>query len=99
MIAEAIDTAYSIGWAIAAWIAVAAAVVTIVLLAAAVTGVWVWRGVWRAVRRAYTAAWRAESTPCGSEAAEIAPGPAERRTARSVPSWAHTETYNRKEAA
>ncbi|MFJ7095896.1 hypothetical protein ACIQWL_37595 [Streptomyces mirabilis] len=45
MIAEAIDTAYTIGWAIVAWIVIIAAAVTAALVAV-VLGI---AGVWRAV--------------------------------------------------
>jgi hypothetical protein len=51
VIAEAIDTAYTIGAAILAWIAVAAAAATVVLFAGVLTGAWAWRAVRRRATR------------------------------------------------
>lgn len=95
MIAEAIDVALRIGWALFAWIAVFAFVGTVVLLSGLACGTW-------AVKRA----WRALSGPCGaSDAPEVAPdvhdapealsARTEPRAAPHSPSWAHTD----KEAA
>lgn len=47
MIAEAIDAAITLGWALAAWIVVLAAAAAVVLLAGTVVGVWAVRGAWR----------------------------------------------------
>jgi hypothetical protein len=99
VIAEAIDTAWTLGRALLAWIAVAATVVTIVLLAAAVTGVWAWqtaRHACRAAWRRLTASRRAEQVP---RVVQIPARPVQRRSQRPAPSWAHTEPHNREEAA
>lgn len=50
LIAEALDTLITLGWAVLAWIAVLATVGTIILAAAALTGAWAWRAAWRAAR-------------------------------------------------
>jgi phage-related minor tail protein len=51
VIAEALDTLMALGTAVLAWLAVVAAVLTIVLLAAAALGWWAIRGLWRAARK------------------------------------------------
>jgi len=51
LIAEAVDTLITLGWALLAWLAVAAAVASIILLAAIALGWWAIRGLWRAARR------------------------------------------------
>lgn len=43
MIHDAIDTAITLGWALIAWIAVAAAVGTVVLFTGLALGTWAWR--------------------------------------------------------
>jgi hypothetical protein len=43
VIVEAIDTAYTIGAAILAWIAVLAAAATVVLFTGVLVGAWAWR--------------------------------------------------------
>jgi hypothetical protein len=54
VIAEAIDTAITLGWALFAWVAVLAAVASIVLLAGTAAGMWAGRLLWRtAVRPAW----------------------------------------------
>ncbi|CAM5591063.1 hypothetical protein [Streptomyces purpurascens] len=54
MIADAIDTVITLGWALLAWVAVLAAVASIVLLAGTAVGAWAVRGLWRnAVRPAW----------------------------------------------
>lgn len=45
MIAEAIDTAYTIGWAIVAWIVIGAAAATAVLVTVVLGIHWVWRAI------------------------------------------------------
>lgn len=47
MIAEALDTAITLGLALLAWIVVFAAVGTIVVLTAIATGAWAVRALWR----------------------------------------------------
>ncbi|MFE6408188.1 hypothetical protein ACFVOR_14780 [Streptomyces sp. NPDC057837] len=54
MIADAIGTVITLGWALAAWIAVLAAVASIVLLSGTAAGMWAGRLLWRtAVRPAW----------------------------------------------
>ncbi|MFE9776371.1 hypothetical protein ACFYOV_32890 [Streptomyces sp. NPDC005931] len=48
MIAEAIDTVITLGWALLAWVAVLAALGAIVILSALATGAWAVRRLWRA---------------------------------------------------
>lgn len=47
MIAEALDTLITLGWAALAWLTVLAAVVSVVLLAGTAVGAWAVRGLWR----------------------------------------------------
>ena len=47
MIAEAIDTALTLGWALAGWVIFLATVAAILTLAAIVTGVYGVRALWR----------------------------------------------------
>lgn len=49
MIAEAIDTLITLGWAFAGWLIFFATVASILTLAAIATGAWAARGAWRAV--------------------------------------------------
>lgn len=100
MIAEAIDTGLTLGWALAAWIvglALAAALALHTVLAI----VW-WAG--RATVRAVKGARKALSAPLGDEqpASDSSPAiAAERRSEprpRPVPSWAHTD-HHHEEAA
>lgn len=52
MIGEAVDTVITLGWALLAWIAVLAAVASVVLLAGTAVGAWAVRGLWRTSRTA-----------------------------------------------
>jgi hypothetical protein len=92
VIAEAIDTAVTLGWALLAWLAVLAAVATIVVLAVAAGGVW-------AVR----AAWRASAGPWGAcgrfRARFLAAHRARRPQRRTGPRWARTDHHHYEEAA
>lgn len=47
LIADAIDTIVILGWTFAGWLAVFAAVGTILILTTAATGAWAVRAVWR----------------------------------------------------
>lgn len=102
MIAEAIDTAYTIGWAIVAWIILTAAAGTLALYTLAVTA-WtvcrlIWRAghaAWRAIRRRHTPASPPHTVPCDSSDANT---PQKATQARSVPSWAR-EPHDHQEAA
>lgn len=100
MIADAIDTLIALGWALLAWIAVAAFVGTVVLLGGTAVGAWAVRGLWRTLggQRARAGGCapvsRPEPVSCGSRAAETPPSPSSARL-RRTPSWAVTD----KEAA
>lgn len=103
VIAEAIDTGTRIGWAIVAWIAVGAAVLTVVLFTVVLTGAWAMRGAWRAARGVWTGralrkpqapVSRPQALPCDSRDAGTPRGPAQ-GPSRPAPSWAHAD----KEAA
>lgn len=88
MIAEAIDTAITLGWALAVWIVFLATVAAILALAAIATGAW---GV-RALRRAVKAPLAAERTRQAPESTRAA-------KRRPTPSWAHTQPLDHEEAA
>ncbi|MFF8482365.1 hypothetical protein [Streptomyces antibioticus] len=49
MIGAALDTALTLGWWLAGWVMVLAAVLTIVLVAGGAVVAWAVRGVWRGV--------------------------------------------------
>lgn len=51
MIAEALDTLTTLGWALLGWITVLAAIGTIIILTTAATGVWAIGAARRAFRR------------------------------------------------
>lgn len=88
VIAEAIDTALTLGWALAVWIVLLAAVAGAALYAVVVTVACACRAVWRGVAAALAALQR----PSGPESL---PEPHEPPHARTAPSWARTD----KEAA
>jgi hypothetical protein len=55
LIADAIDTLITLGWAALAWITVLAFAATVVLLSGTAVGAWAVRGLWRtAVRPAWS---------------------------------------------
>lgn len=91
MIAEALGTLVTLGWALAAWI-VLLALVAAVVLHAMVAVVW-W--LCRTVRRACRGAWRGrvapQGVPDGSRVAEPAPVPPQSSTRPSAPTWARTD--------
>ncbi|MFJ2000290.1 hypothetical protein [Streptomyces chartreusis] len=96
--AELIDTVLTVGWALAAWIVLTA-------LAAALALHTVFAVVWWAGRAASRAcAWLYARLPA-SRAPQALPegqaphGPSRARTARPVPSWAHTQPHTHEEAA
>lgn len=88
MIAEAIDAAVTVGWALLAWIvafAVAATVAGFTLVAVPVVA---WKAVTRGVAAGLAAVQR-------SRVPELGPGPkepADARRAAHVPAWARTDT-------
>jgi hypothetical protein len=81
VIAEAIDTGTRIGWAIVAWIAVGAAVLTVCLFTVVLTGAWAVRGAWRAVRRDRTRSLPASQPPKAPDFTPTAAKP-------TAPAWA-----------
>lgn len=91
MIAEAIDTVITLGWALAAWLTVFATVGTIILLGAATTGAWAWRTAWRAFSGAWRRATGANTAPDVPEAVATLPEPADGHTEPHRPAWAHTD--------
>lgn len=85
MIAEAIDAAYTLGWALFAWIVVGAVALTAVVYA---VGGLLWlagRWAWKTARRAHAAASRTNTPPHDSRVAEDAPKSADARTGLSRP--------------
>ena len=91
MIADAIDTATRIGWAIAAWIVLTSAAATLALHTVVVAVAWPPRTAWKAV----TGALAASRALRALRAHPHHYRPAQRHTA---PSWARTD-HNRQEAA
>lgn len=95
MIAEAIDTVFTLGWALIVWIVLLAIVAGLILYAVTVT-VWATvRGVWRsrASLCARLAAVQEQHAPQEPRDAHAASQP------RRVPSWAHTQPIDCEEAA
>lgn len=91
MIAEAVDAAIAVGWALLAWIVLTAVFATaalytlVVAVACAVL----------AVRRGVVAVLSLVQHSSGSEVVREAPGPADARPAlpvRATPTWARTDT-------
>lgn len=104
MIADAIDAAISVGWALLAWIVLTAVVATAALYAVAVS-VWaVGRFIWLTLSAAWAAAasFRTHSRRCGASRGDGGGFPlpaleraADRRSgprAHTAPSWARTDT-------
>lgn len=92
MIAEAIDTVITLGWALLAWIVLCALFATAALYTLTVTAAWIVAGLWRAGRA--VAALRTHQAPAGapnspsavSRDAEDATEPANRHL-RPRPTW------------
>ncbi|HWM95539.1 MAG TPA: hypothetical protein VNO54_00640 [Streptosporangiaceae bacterium] len=91
MIAEAIDTAYTIGWAIVAWITLTAAFATLALYTVVVAVAFACEALWRGVTAAVAAVQR-----LGAPA--LPPEPQKPPQARAAPSWAR-EAHDHQEAA
>lgn len=87
MIAEAIDTAITLGWALLAWVAVLAAVASIILLAGTAAGLWAGQLLWRRVVRP---AWARGPVRAWLFA---------RSRARRRPPWVHSQPVDYEEAA
>lgn len=86
MIAEAIDTLFTLGWALLVWIVLLAAVASLALWTVIVTVACACRAVWRGVAAALAAVQRAH-------APELLPEPHKPPQAhtRPTPAWAHTD--------
>ncbi|CAM5265301.1 putative protein OS=Streptomyces fumanus OX=67302 GN=GCM10018772_05030 PE=4 SV=1 [Streptomyces fumanus] len=95
MIAEALDTLWTLLLAGGAWLLGLALAATAALYACAVAVAVACRWAWRALRAAWKALRRAHTAPRDSRDATHAPEPADARTAPRVPTWAQTD----KEAA
>lgn len=85
MIHEAIDTAISLGWALAVWVLLLAATATAALYTVVVTAALAWLAVTRGVAAGLAAVQR-------SGVPELDPGAQEAADARTAPSWARTDT-------
>jgi hypothetical protein len=93
VIAEAIDTLRTLGWAIAVWIVLTAGAATLALYAVTVI-VWALLRPLRALRprRAVCAPAGGPHSPIGdSRDHPEPPRPAQRRTSRPAPTWARTD--------
>jgi hypothetical protein len=84
VIAEAVDTVLTLGWAFLVWIVLLAATVTLALWTVLVTVAWACRALWRGVAAcvALVQAFRVPEPPQVSPVAPQAP---------SRPSWARTD--------
>lgn len=91
MIGEAIDTLFTLGWALAVWLVLLATVATVVLYTLAVTAAWACRAVRRGVAAVVALAQHIE-TPAPLPAPHKPP---HARLARTRPTWAQPD----KEAA
>lgn len=89
MIGDAIDTAVTLGWALAAWIAVLALAAGLALHTIIAVVWWAGRTAWTLIRRAYryAAISGAHSPPGDSRDATAPHSPADARL-RPPPSWA-----------
>jgi len=84
---ETVDAIRSLGWALAVWVVLLAAVASLALWTVLVTVAWACRAVWRGVAAALALVQR-------SQAPEPLPEPhkpAQTRVARSRPSWAQPD--------
>jgi len=91
VIGEAIDTAYTIGWALLAWVVLTAAFATLALYAAVVAVAFACEVLWRGAAAAVAAVQR-----LGAPA--LPPEPQKPPRARAVPSWVREE-HDQEEAA
>jgi len=105
VIAEGIDTAVTLGWALAAWIVLVSLTAALALHTALVAVWWAGRAVWRAVRalwprRGVLRGLGAPEGPSrGSRAVGGVPEASQSRSRRRAPSWAHTQPLDHEEAA
>lgn len=87
MIAEAIDTAFTLGWALAVWIVLLAAVASLAVWTVVVTVACVCRAVWRGAAAALALAQRSV-VPELPRTPPVAP---QARTEPHAPTWARTD--------
>lgn len=92
MIAEAIDTAITIGYALAGWVIFLATVAAILTLAAIATGVWGVRALWR---RTAGPSWARGRIRARIHAARRL----RRSNGRTRPLWSHSQPLDYEEAA
>jgi hypothetical protein len=85
VIAEAIDTVFTLGWALAAWVAVFAAVASIVLLAGTAVGMWAVRGTWRVLYGRWSASEARNALREGQPTQDAADGHRETRAPADTP--------------
>lgn len=100
MIGEAVDTAVTLGWALAVWIVLLAFVASLALWSVVVV-VWaVGRAIWRVLDAAWAAAdsSRAHSRRCGASGGAgggfhvpTPERPSDRRTELHTPAWARKD--------
>jgi hypothetical protein len=88
VIAEAVDTVWTLGWALLVWIVLLAATATLALWTVFVTVAWACRGLWRCVVAVRSSVQRS-AVPESPHASPVAPQAPQR------PSWAQPD----KEAA
>lgn len=98
MIAEAIDTVLALGWALAAWIVGLALAAALALHTVIAIAWWAGRAAFRACACLY-ARLPASRTPQALPEGQAPHEPSRARTARRVPSWAHTQPHTHEEAA
>lgn len=95
MIAEAIDTAITIAWALAGWVIFFATVAAILALAAVATGAWGVRALWR---RTAGPSWARGRLRARIHAHRRVQAP-QARTAPHAPLWSHSQPLDYEEAA
>lgn len=83
MIAEAVDTAVTLGWALAVWVLLLAATATAALYALVGTAAVAWLAVTRGIAAGLAAVQRA--------GVEVQPGDQDAADARTGPSWARPD--------
>ena len=101
MIADAIDTALTLGWALAAWIVLTALAGALALHAVIAIAWWAGRATVRAVKAARRALYASLSDEQPSSDSSPA-ATAERRSGpprRPAPSWAHTDHHRTDQTA
>lgn len=99
MIAEAVDTAITLGWALAAWIVLVSLAAALALHTVIAVVWWAGRTTWRALRGPRRGLQAPRSPSRDSSAAGTPERPPQSRSRRPVPSWAHTQPYTYEEAA